>query len=181
MVPSEALLPKQIRVSLGRLPTETIPMLLNWNRSKVETTAVMTRWRLFTCKRTVLLTFVLVFVGCSNSGNVPAAGRVLFVDKSPVRTGKVELRSANSSMRAVGVIDAEGAFVLKTDDGNEGIPPGEYEAVVVQFIVAEDMSKSMHGHGGAVPRRYSDYYTSGLKLAVPATGSRELQLIVEPN
>lgn len=124
--------------------------------------------------------FLLLFVGCTGSSNVPAEGRVLFADQTPVRSGKVELRSADSPMRAVGVIDSEGKFVLQTDDGREGIPPGDYEAVVVQFIVTEDMSLGTHGHGGAVPRRYSDYYTSGLKLSIPDSGSRELQLIVEP-
>jgi hypothetical protein len=121
-----------------------------------------------------------VITGCSGSRNVPAEGHVSFTDQSPVRSGKVELRSADSSMRAIGNIDAEGKFSLRTDDARDGVPPGDYEAVVVQFIVTEDMSASMHGHGGSVPRRYADYYTSGLKVSIPEEGNRDIKIVVEP-
>jgi hypothetical protein len=128
----------------------------------------------------LIVALLSVIAGCTGSSNVPAAGQVLFADQSPVRSGKVELRSADSSRRAIGTIDAEGKFSLKTDDGNEGVPPGEYEAVVVQFIVTEDMSASMHGHGGTVPRRYADYYTSGLTVSIPVEGNEAIQVVVEP-
>lgn len=123
--------------------------------------------------------WLVTLAGCTGSSNVPAQGRVLFSDQSPVRSGKVELRSADASIRAIGSIDADGGFSLKTDDGREGVPPGEYEVVVVQFIVTEDMSASMHGHGGTVPRRYADYYSSGLKASIPEKGNPNIQIVVE--
>ena len=118
--------------------------------------------------------------GCGGSGNVPASGRVLFSDQEPVRSGKVEVRSASSAARGIGTIDNEGYFSLKTDDQQDGVPPGDYDAVVVQFIVAEDLSVADHNHGRPTPRRYADYYTSELRLTVPEDGTDKLLIEIEP-
>jgi hypothetical protein len=118
--------------------------------------------------------------GCGGSGNVPASGRVVFSDQQPVRSGKVEVRAASGNARGIGTIDNEGHFSLKGDDQRDGVPPGDYDAVVVQFIVAEDLSVADHNHGRPVPRRYADYYTSQLRVTVPENGTDKLLIEIEP-
>ena len=145
--------------------------------SSAETLAI--RESIWPAKLCCLLALALM-TGCGGSGNVPASGRVLFSDQQPVRSGKVEVRSAGSAARGIGTIDNEGYFSLKTDDQRDGVPPGDYDAVVVQFIVAEDLSVADHNHGRPVPRRYADYYTSELRLSVPENGTDKLLLEVKP-
>ena len=41
------------------------------------------------------------------------------------------------------------------------------EVVVVQIVLTEDLAADLHTHGRTVPRRYADYYTSGLRVTNP--------------
>ncbi len=123
-----------------------------------------------------LALLLLLASGCGGSGHVPVAGRVLFDDGEAVRTGRIEFRARDQPVRGTGTIDAEGHFRLQTDDGKDGLPPGEYDAVIVQMVIVEQLSLAAHGHGRQVPRRYSDYYTSGLAVEVPQDGTTALTL-----
>lgn len=128
--------------------------------------------------------------GCGGSGLVTVAGKVVFEDGEPVRTGRIEFRrsspdsasaagsTATAQQRAVGVLDAEGRFRLRNDDGEDGCPPGDYDVVIVQLVSVEHRSLKSHNHGRPLPRKYADYYTSGLKATVPEAGIEGLVLEV---
>lgn len=119
-------------------------------------------------------------VGCGG-GRVPVAGRVVFDDGEPVRTGRVELRGRDQRVRAAGMLDSEGRFRLVTDDGRDGLPPGEYDAIVVQIVIVEHRSLEEHGHGRPLSRRFADYFTSGLTVSVPDQGTADLEIVVDQN
>ncbi len=115
------------------------------------------KWR-FLCCGIAILAFVS---GCGNADN-SSAGFVRFDDGTPVRSGSVEFRSVADGSRYASRIGTDGSFTLTDQDGEPRCPPGEYEIVVVQIVLTEDLAADAHQHGGTVPRRYADYYTSGL-------------------
>ncbi len=118
-------------------------------------------------------------IGCGGPTRIDAHGYVVFADGEPVKNGRIEFRSTTDKWRGTSEIDTAGHFRLMGDLGEKGIPAGEYEAIVVQLIITEDLSLAEHGHGRPVPRRYADYYTSGLKLAVSLENSNNLKVILE--
>ncbi len=126
-----------------------------------------------------LVTLLAILVsGCSKPyGN--HQGVVLFDDGSPVQSGSIELRSLDDRSRYSSRIAADGSFALADQDGNAGCPPGEYEAVVVQIVLTEDLAAEAHDHGLTVPRRYADYYTSGLRVTNPERSESPLRITLE--
>lgn len=110
--------------------------------------------------------FLCGLVGCGGPTLLPVQGRVVFSDGELVRTGRIEYSAKESPHRAMGVIDDSGQFALVTADGERGLPAGEYDVIVVQLVITEDLSLADHGHGRAVPRKYADYTTSDLKALV---------------
>ncbi|MEM6692565.1 MAG: carboxypeptidase regulatory-like domain-containing protein, partial [Planctomycetota bacterium] len=63
-------------------------------------------------------------------------------------------------------IERDGTFEPMDSNETIGLPPGEYDVVVVQVVLTEDLAKEMHTHGSTVPRRYADYHTSDLSVRV---------------
>jgi len=121
-------------------------------------------WRNTTglCLWSLLLAIV---VGCGGSTG-PTSGVVKFADGSPVQTGSIELRRTSDGRRFSSRIATDGTFQPANQYGEIGLPPGKYEAVIVQIVLTEDLALEAHSHGGTVPRRYADYYTSGLRVQV---------------
>ncbi|KLU06694.1 hypothetical protein RISK_001258 [Rhodopirellula islandica] len=108
----------------------------------------------------------LLLAGCS--AQHPATGFVGYTDGEPVQSGSIEFRLIETGDRFAGRIARDGEFTLRDQDGNESLPPGDYEVVVVQIVLTEDVAAADHDHGRTVPRRYADYYTSGLRYSNPA-------------
>ena len=102
-----------------------------------------------------------------------------FTDGSPVRSGSVELRHRESKETYSSRIATDGGFLPADDRENIGVPPGEYDVVVVQVVLTEDLKLSEHDHGGTVPRRYADYYTSGLRVRVGEGSTDPIEVEVE--
>ena len=117
-------------------------------------------------------------IGCSRPVG-PTAGVVRFDDGSPVTSGSIELRRLSDSARFSSRIASTGTFQPADQDGNVGLQPGEYEVVVVQIVLTEDLPKEAHTHGGTVPRRYADYYTSRLKVEVAENQVDPIEIVIE--
>jgi len=56
----------------------------------------------------------------------PVKGKVLLADGKPLTTGRVEFLPVKGGMPAAGDIGSDGSFSLKTGDGREGAPAGDY-------------------------------------------------------
>ena len=100
--------------------------------------------------------------GCGGS-NDTSKGVVQFTDGEPVQSGSIEFRSLAGGLRYASRIAPNGAFTLADQKGVPRCPPGDYEVVVVQIVLTEDLAAADHTHGRTVPRRYADYYTSRLR------------------
>jgi hypothetical protein len=117
----------------------------------------------FQC-RWISLVIILITIGCSASGP-PPRGIVRFDDGEPVQSGSVEFRSLDNGQRYAGRIASDGSFELQDQNAKQSFPPGEYEVVVVQIVLTEDLAIDAHQHGRTVPRHYADYYTSKLRIS----------------
>lgn len=118
-------------------------------------------------------------VGCGGTVG-PTSGTVRFVDGTPVMSGSIEFRRLADERRFASRISPEGSFEPKSRDGDVGLPPGTYEVVVVQIVLTEDLAKEAHAHGTTVPRRYADYYTSGLKVEIASDRTDPVMIVLEP-
>ena len=128
----------------------------------------------------LLLSLGLVFVfGCGGPEILPVEGQVVFTDGELVRTGRIEYNAVDGPYRAMGEIEDAGRFELVTAEGDQGLPAGEYEIIVVQLVITEDLSLADHDHGRAVPRKYADYFTSGLRTVVSEANSTQQEIVVE--
>ena len=121
---------------------------------------------------------VLASLGCSKSG-LPARGVVRFEDGQPVQSGSIEFRGRETGELFAGRISRDGSFELQDKAGTALLPQGEYEVVVVQIVLTEDLATESHQHGRTVPRRYADYNTSGLRIV--NRSDRTEPLLVELN
>ncbi len=127
----------------------------------------------------VLWSAILVaLVGCSRPVG-PASGVVKFNDGSPVKSGSIEFRRTSDRERFASRIALDGTFQPADQDGKIGLPPGTYDVVVVQIVLTEDLVKEAHTHGQTVPRRYADYYTSGLKVDVEENQADPIEILIE--
>ena len=115
--------------------------------------------------------------GCSGPSGI-SDGVVRFEDGEPVRSGSVELRKLVGDQRYAGKIDVEGRFTLADEQGRKGCPPGDYEAVVVQIVVTEDLPPELHQHGRTVPRHFADYYTSNLEVTVNEDQTTPIEIVL---
>lgn len=121
--------------------------------------------------------FLCFITGCSKP-LMPTEGVVRFSDGSPVRSGSIEFRRLTDKERFASRISPIGEFVPVDSNGRIGLPIGTYEVVVVQIVMTEDLAMEAHEHGTTVPRRFADYYTSGLKMIVAKGDSNPLELVI---
>ena len=131
-------------------------------------------------RSTSLATLLLITLGCTPPG--VTGGTIRFDDGTPVRSGSIEFRNRDGGDRFASRIADDGTFQPVSEDGTVGLPPAQYDVVVVQIVLTEDLAKEAHRHGGTVPRRYADYYTTDLTATITDEPS-PLSIIVdrEPN
>ncbi len=129
-------------------------------------------------QRVLLFSLVLLCAGCSSSQLAPSVGTVSFADGEPVRAGSIEFRATSDGARYSSRIGASGEFELMDAEGRKGINPGNYDVIVLQIVLTEDLSIEEHDHGHTVPRRYADYYTSDLKYTVDANKPDRIKVVV---
>lgn len=125
----------------------------------------------------LLLLLTSLAAGCSSNG-WPVEGGVRFDDGRPVTSGSIEFRSLADGTRYASRLDSEGRFRLVDQDGGRSIPDGEYEIVVVQIVMTEDLALEDHQHGRTVPRRYADYSTSDLRATIDEGTASPMEVIL---
>lgn len=125
-----------------------------------------------------LLCVIPSTVGCSKTV-IPSSGFVQFTDGEPVQSGSIEFRSLDDRSSYASRISPGGSFQLTDNDGVASLPAGEYEVVVVQIVLTEDLAAAAHEHGRTVPRQYADYYTSGLTFSSQADRTAPITIELE--
>lgn len=129
-------------------------------------------------KQALMLGLALLCLGCSSGDLVPGAGTVSFDDGEPVRAGSIEFRATSDGTRFSSRIGPKGDFTLSDADGKPGIKAGDYDVIVLQIVLTEDLAIEDHRHGHTVPRRYADYYTSDLSYSVGARNTEPIKIVV---
>ncbi len=126
----------------------------------------------------VAVLFAAGLCGCGGRpGTYPVSGRVTLADGDTAQLAGHIVEAAlttDRTVRASGVVDADGRFSLETLDGGKllrGAREGTYDVRIV--VVREG-----DGHDRRPPLapRFQEFKTSGLSVRVPAAG--EVQLSV---
>ena len=126
----------------------------------------------------VAMCFVLP--GCSDQlRTYPVSGKVRFTTGGVVHVGTVELKSREHNVQARGQIQSDGSFTLTTYKDGDGAVAGIHDCVVVQFVMAEGISRHKPSTIGVVDRRYASYSSAGLNVEISPDHSNELILKVE--
>jgi hypothetical protein len=119
--------------------------------------------------------------GCSGEAppdTVPVSGKVTYKG-NPVTSGQVlfqpmqavgEAATTGLVRPAVGTIGSDGRYSMKSFGEGEGVLPGEYEVAVISY--ADEPTPEEYAEGAvrklAIPERYTNGKTSGLKRQVAA-------------
>ncbi|MEM6366658.1 MAG: carboxypeptidase regulatory-like domain-containing protein [Planctomycetota bacterium] len=122
---------------------------------------------------------ISLMVGCSNN-DASSSGVVQFSDGSPVQAGSIEFRNLIDGSRYTSRISTQGQFTLRDADNQANLPEGDFEVVVVQIVLTEDLALEDHVHGQTVPRRYADYSTSGLRYSKRNDQTRLIVITLDP-
>lgn len=117
------------------------------------------------CVRLCLWIVFVTLVGCG--GNPATVTGVVMMDGRPLNTGTVGFNPVSGGMKAVGIIQSDGSYELKTNR-ETGLQVGEYQTTVIALEPGEEVV-----HGGPprpgkniTPKRYGSTSTSGLKFTV---------------
>ena len=118
----------------------------------------------------------LGFSGCGNSDAVKprqvyaVKGKVLLLDGTPLKSGRVCLVSTTTATEYGGTIGSDGSFEIKTNYG-DGAPEGSYKVRIDPEVVsgpqAQGKPRSRKGAANLpFPAKYADEGTSDLTVTV---------------
>jgi len=129
----------------------------------------------------LILAFLAASSGCGGGPQLaPVKGRVLYNEK-PLPFGSVMFQPA-SGQPARATIRTDGSFVLGTFGAADGATVGPNRVRVTCFE-AQNPEAANGGSGGEmplgkslIPKQYTQYDTSGLKVDVPPEGNDTVEL-----
>jgi hypothetical protein len=104
---------------------------------------------------------LLGFEGCGDPGTAtgplyPVKGKVLLPDGKPLTTGRVEFLPQAGGMPTTGDVGPDGSFSLKTGDGRDGAPPGDYKVRLEPTMTALAGKKVGRPASLPFPAKYFD-------------------------
>jgi hypothetical protein len=116
---------------------------------------------------------VALLVGCG--GKPATVSGVVTLDGKPLERGMVGFSPVNGGMRAAGVIESDGTYVLSTNR-DEGLETGEYAVTVVSREPGPENAVGPPIPGPYItPQKYAAESTSGLKFTVER-GDNEINI-----
>lgn len=124
----------------------------------------------------VLLSALMISAGCGSGVDLPntakAEGTVTF-ENQPLAGASVSFIPA-SGRPASGFTDANGHFILRTFDADDGAIPGEHTVIISKIDSSAPKSDDMYAEAkSAIPEKYSDLKKSGLTASVKADGENK--------
>jgi hypothetical protein len=133
--------------------------------------------RLAVFQLTVSITFIVLVVtsGCGGADGGSVKGTVLRRDGSPLVGARVVARSADTGKSVYGTTGPDGQFELAGGKTSDGVPPGNYDVVVL-----EDRGDPDRRSRPTVATKYRDPATSGLKLTVETGETKEFDIELDP-
>ena len=135
------------------------------------------------------LSLLTVFSGCSNSGPVAdivdtvSASGTLTYQGNALQGYQVSFQPVSGERPATAISDAEGKFVLGTNDTGDGAVPGMNKVAVVWVAPSDDGMGEVIDDPAKLPRapkeipaKYHAVETSGLQMDIPPGGSQDLRV-----
>lgn len=125
----------------------------------------------------MMASLTLIFAGCTPSdqlATVPVKGKVTYQGE-PLPTGSVIFIPSGGGPTAEANIGPGGEYALGTYKKADGVPPGEYNVMVVAMTEQDAMdAESARGAESLIPSRYGDPSKSGLSASVKAGDPNEI-------
>lgn len=125
------------------------------------------------CLVAVVATAALIAAGCGGGPKLVPASGVLLLDKKPLADAQVEFWPETEGPRSIAVTDANGKFVLKTDDQTrDGAVPGPHKVVVIDLKVYEGIGfrpredTNIREKPSRTPHRLADVNQTSLRATV---------------
>ncbi len=112
--------------------------------------------------------------GCGSSDRAHVSGTVVRHDGSPLVGAKLIATSKESGQSATASTDASGRFDFGTSEPGDGIPPGNYNVVVV-----EDLGDMDNRRAPTIAAKYRDPVKSEVSFSASAGEAKELNLTLE--
>ena len=114
------------------------------------------------------LLFLLLFVGCQKGLDYSGKVRgIATLDGKPLTSGNVVSTPQGGGRGAIGDIQSDGRFVLKTGRDTDGVAPGKHLLAVVAYQPDEATEPQFESNGKlSVPERYADPGRSGFTIDV---------------
>ncbi|MBL8851335.1 MAG: hypothetical protein JNG89_16755 [Planctomycetaceae bacterium] len=133
--------------------------------------------------RTLLSAFAvcLGLAGCGGELDTVSVDGTVTYDGKPLEMGIVRFVPVDpEGMLATGPLKAGGEFTLSTR-GSDGVLEGDYTVTVESFLIDDtvpekDRELGIGGKKSAIPQKYSDPETSGLKETIDGSRSISIEL-----
>lgn len=123
----------------------------------------------------VLVVCVLPFIGgCNSQGWVPAGGKVVYEDGSPVTSGSVVFTT--ESFMATGNINHDGTYALSSLKEGDGLPVGMYTVLV---SASEPSANNSEVSVDLVDPVYANRKQALLKATVEKGGKNQFDFTVK--
>ena len=129
------------------------------------------------------LLFLLIFVGCQKGLDYSGKVRgIATLDGKPLTSGNVVSTPQGGGRGAIGDIQRDGSFVLKTGRDTDGVAPGKHLLAVVAYQPDAATEPQFESNGTlSVPERYADPGRSGFTIDVIAGEEHEIELKLVAN
>ncbi|TWU24390.1 hypothetical protein Pla52o_23170 [Novipirellula galeiformis] len=125
----------------------------------------------------ILASLSLGLAGCTPSNEmatVPVTGKVTYKGQ-PLPSGSVIFIASGAGPTADANIGPDGEYSLGTYSESDGVPPGEYNVMVVAMTGEDSIdAEAATGSTSLIPSRYSDPSKSGLTASVKAGEDNEI-------
>lgn len=125
---------------------------------------------------------ILATSGCSDSGTVKVAGRVL-IEGKPAAGGRLMLvPRGGDGKRAFSGLTENGEYELRTQDGLLGVFPGNYEATVIQEATDEMRGKvhrASRGRANAADLKVRYISPRGETISVSEEELADLEIAID--
>lgn len=123
------------------------------------------------CMATIFVTSLCSIVGCGDGRPecFPFKGKVLIDDK-PLPCGTIRVIPQNARP-AIGIIQPDGSFTLKTFEGGDGVVAGTHPVAILAVEQLGSNKQKWHA-----PKKYAMPETSGLTITVNASNDSVLPI-----
>jgi hypothetical protein len=118
---------------------------------------------------------VATVAGCGGSQHGDVTGTLQRRGGAPLIGARVVATSKETGKSVYGTTDQAGNFELGAGENGDGIPPGNYDVIIV-----ENRGDPDNRRPPAIAAKYGDARLSGLQVSVEAGQTKQLNITLDP-